>query len=247
MKRISWITVVLIFLTVVFAAMGSLCGAVDQLATDRHFYSGMSRDAAAQHLGAQDAADRDAQVTAYIGMTEEAQDAFAAEIVSFMEGATDALPDVLNENERQHMLDVRTIVQPAAGMSRMYMTMAAVLAVIAAWAGAKSDRRWLSALIGLLCAVSLIMLVVSNVASQMGAGGFETLFVQMHEALFANDLWLMDPAEDILIRMMPQNLFEQALVNAASLALRMMVIVTAMLAAVHGIVRSMIRRHWAKK
>lgn len=35
----------------------------------------------------------------------------------------------------------------------------------------------------------------------------------MHRMLFINDNWLLNPATDILIRMMPQNLFETALAD----------------------------------
>lgn len=39
------------------------------------------------------------------------------------------------------------------------------------------------------------------------------MFVGMHRMLFINDNWLLNPATDILIRMMPQNLFETALAD----------------------------------
>ena len=109
---------------------------------------------------------------------------------------------------------------------------------MAAWTGAKLQKRVKPKLIGALSAVSILMLIIVNVMNQLTAGGFE--------ALFTNDLWLMDPATDILIRMMPQPLFEQALANGANQALRMLLIVVAMLIAVHLIVEGMIRRHLNK-
>ena len=144
------------------------------------------------------------------------------------------------------MLDVRSLTQTAAGMSKTYMTIAAVLVVIAAWTSAKLTRRMRPKLVGSLGAVGVIMLLVQGVMNEVSAGGFAGLFVQMHETLFANDLWLMDPATDILIRMMPQQLFEQALLNGASMALRMLVIVLVMLIVVHFIVENMLRRQLKK-
>ena len=90
------------------------------------------------------------------------------------------------------------------------------------------------------------MIIVQNIVNQVTAGGFEGLFVQMHEVLFANDLWLMNPETDIIIRMMPQPLFEQALLGGANQALRMLLIVCVMLIAVYEIVSRMIRRHLKK-
>ena len=57
----------------------------------------------------------------------------------------------------------------------------------------------------------------------------------------------MNPDTDVLIRMMPQPLFEQALLNGANQALRMLLIVWILLMAVYEIVSRMIRRHVAKE
>ncbi|MBR5560294.1 MAG: DUF1461 domain-containing protein [Clostridia bacterium] len=242
MKKLSFITGVVFCLMVLFAALGAVCGTVDQMATDENFYGGMSRAAVAQALNTQD----DAQVTAYIGMDAAQQGEFAAQMAAFMAGETDAQPGVLGEKEQQHMIDVRNLTQGAAGMSKTYMSIAVALAVVAAWTGAKLSKRIKPCLIGGLAAVTVIMVLVQNVINQVAGGGFENLFVQMHEALFTNDLWLMDPNTDIIIRMMPQQLFEQALLNGASQALRMLIVVLVMLAAVHEIVLRMIRRHVKK-
>ena len=51
MKKLSWITGILVFAAVLLAALGSVCGAVDQMATDQNFYGGMSRAAVAKYLG----------------------------------------------------------------------------------------------------------------------------------------------------------------------------------------------------
>ena len=36
---------------------------------------------------------------------------------------------------------------------------------------------------------------------------FEGAFLQMHKALFSNDLWLLDPDTDLMIRMLPERFF----------------------------------------
>lgn len=247
MKKLTWITGILTCLMILLAALGSVCVAIDQIATDEQFYGGMSRAAVATYLDVENDLQVSTKITEYIGLTDAEQDAFAKDIAAFMAGETDALPaDILNEKEQQHMLDVRGLVRSAADMSRTYLTIAVALAVATAWTAAKLKSRIKPRLIGGLAAVSVIMVIVQNIVSQVAAGGFGELFVQMHEALFQNDLWLMDPATDILIRMMPQPLFEQALLNGANLALRMFLIVWILLLAVYEIVLSMIRRHVAK-
>ena len=242
MKTLSWITGVLICVMILFAALGAMSGTVDQMARDAHFYGDMSRAAVAQDLNTQD----EAQVTAYIGMDAAQQGEFAAQMAAFMAGETDAQPEVLSDKEQQHMSDVRNITRSAAQMSKTCMSLAVALAVVAAWTGSKLKRRAKPCLLGGLAAVTIIAVVAYGVISRMAGGGFEDLFIQMHELIFTNDLWLMDPNTDIIIRMMPQVLFEQALQNGVSQALRMLLIVLVMLAAVHEIVLRMIRRQLAK-
>ena len=91
------------------------------------------------------------------------------------------------------------------------------------------------------------MLIVMNLVNEITAGGFAQMFTAVHEVLFDNDLWLMNPDTDILIRMMPQTLFEQALLNGANQALRVFLLVWVMLIALHEIVQRMIRRHLSER
>lgn len=247
MKKLSWITGILTCVMVLFAALGAVCGTIDQIATDENFYGGMSRAAVAKYLNVENDPQVSEKITEYIGMDDAQQTAFAGEMAAFMAGETEAQPDVLNEKEQQHMRDVRNLTQSAAGMSKTYLTIAVILAVVTAWTGAKLKKRIMPRLIGGLSAVTVIMIIVQNIMNQVASGGFETLFVQMHEAIFTNDLWMMDPNTDILIRMMPQPLFEQALLNGANQALRMLLIVWVMLLAIYEIVSRMIRRHVAKE
>ena len=246
MNKLSWITGALVCVTVLLTAIGAVCGAVDRLATDEQFYSGMSRAAVIEYLDVGSDPDVSAKITAYIGLDDAQQTAFAGEMTAFMAGETDVQPTILSDKEQQHMLDVRGLTLTAAKASQVCFTLAAVLMVIAAWTGAKLKRRILPQLIGALSGVTVIAAVAAFVASALQGGSFAKLFVGMHEMLFTNDLWLMDPQTDILIRMMPQPLFEQALTICAEQALRLFVVVWIMLIAVHFIVTGMIHRHVTK-
>ena len=241
MKRMSIITGALCGLMVLLAAVGSLLGAVRAVATDARLYGEQSRAAVAQML---EDASEDA-VTAYIGLNAAQQDGVAAELSQYMAGGETGL-SFLNERERQHMADVRGMVTAIGSVSRMCLSLAAALAVAAAWTGARLRRRMLPRAIGVLAAVGLVALVAAGAALVIGSAGFEAAFVRLHELLFDNDLWLLDPQTDILIRMMPQPLFEQALLRVVSRALRTFALVWAMLLAVEWTVSGMIRRQLDK-
>ena len=243
MKKMAWITGILTCLMVLLAALGAVGVAVKNIAGDETFYAAQSRQAVMQEGGFAS----EEEVTAYIGLDEAQQQAVARALAAYVTGEADALPEILNGDERQHMSDVRAIVAAMANMSRTYLTLAAALAVVTAWTGAKLKRRNLPRLIGALTAVGLVMLIVMNTVNEITAGGFAQMFTAVHEVLFANDLWLMDPQTDILIRMMPQTLFEQALLNGANQALRMFLIAWMTLIVLHEIVQRMIRRHLGEK
>ncbi len=244
MNRFTWISAALAAVMVLLAALGALCGAVGTLAGDEFFYGGMSRMAVMDTLGAADAPDVSAQITAAIGLTDAEQDAFAGEIAAFMRGETEAQPEVLNEKEQQHMRDVRRLVQLAGKVSQGCMTAAAGLAVVIAWLRMKAGRRGL--FIGAGVGALLLGAIALGGAAMMNAQGFEALFLRFHELAFANDLWLMNPETDILIRMMPQLLFERAGMEAVRLALRSFAVTMAMLLAVAVIVGGMIRRQLSR-
>lgn len=242
MERRTLLAHILAALMVILAAAGSLCGAVETIATDADFYGGMSRTAVTDTLGAADAPD---QVTAYIGLTDEEQDAFAAEIVPFMKGETDVQPEILSEKEQQHMLDVRALIHLADRVSQACMTAAAVLAVVIAWLRAGRGRGGMP--IGALAGLLIVLALAGGAFVLLNTSGFEALFIRMHELLFTNDLWLLDPATDILIRMMPQLLFERAAEQMVMLAVRSLVITWVMLCVVYMIVGGMIKRHLSEK
>jgi len=243
MKKMAWITGILTGLMVLLAALGAVGVAVKNIAGDETFYAAQSRQAVMQEGGFAS----EEEVTAYIGLDQAQQQAVASELAAYVTGEADALPELLNEDEQQHMRDVRTVVASMANMSRMYLTLAAALAVVTAWTGAKLKKRNLPRLIGALAAVGLIMLIVMNLVNEITAGGFAQMFTAVHEVLFDNDLWLMNPDTDILIRMMPQTLFEQALLGGANQALRVFLLVWVMLIALHEIVQRMIRRHLSER
>lgn len=245
MKKMAWITGILTGMMIIFAALGSVLNAVCQIAVDETFYHEQSRAAVKKAMGY----TTEEEVSAYIGLTQEQQKEFAWIASRYMLGEDQSIdfPLYVSEDEVRHMIDVRGLIFTARDMSKVYLTLAAALAVVIAWTGARLKNRMRPQLIGALAAVTVMMVLVQNIVNQISAGGFETLFVQMHETLFTNDLWMMNPETDILIRIMPQPLFEQALVNGANMALRMLLVMAVMLFAIDLLVGGMIRRHLNKE
>ncbi len=242
MKKRAWMTALAAALAVLLAACGALCGAVYSAAVDETLYGDQSRAAVAQTLGnAQDAA-----VTAYIGLDAQEQREAAREIALYMAdadaGETLDLP-ILNEREKAHMADVRGIMRTCEGARTVCMSLSAALAVICAWTGAGAPRRHRRVWTGALAGAGLLAALGMALALAMRSAGFGALFVRMHEWIFSNDLWLLNPDTDILIRMMPQLLFEWVLADVLKRAAGVFALALALLVAVYAVVSGMIDRH----
>ena len=76
--------------------------------------------------------------------------------------------------------------------------------------------------------------------------GFERLFYGVHHLLFDNDFWILDPKTDILIRMMPQTLFEETFLRVLKKTLIQSGLITAVFAAVFVYMRKRVRQ-WTGK
>lgn len=241
MKRLTAITALLAGGMVVLAALGALCGAAVTMAQDPLLYGAQSRAAVRDAMGLAD----EETVTAYIGLDAPAQETLAEAIAQEMRAETAAFDlSPLNEKEQQHMRDVHGLVRRAQAFSQGATTLAAALAVVIAWTGARGRRR--TALLGTLGGLAALAAAGLLLATLVRVQGFNALFYRFHELCFDNELWLMDPVEDLLIRMMHGLLFERAARQVVVLAAGRFAATAALLAGVAFTLGGMIRRQLAK-
>lgn len=244
MKGLSVATGALVCLAVLLAALGAVCGAVHGAAVDEALYGAQSRQAVMDELGL----TSEEEVTAHIGLDAQEQAALAAGIAAGMAAeSSDFSLEPLNGRERAHLRDVHALVLLAQRAAQLCVGIAAGLAVAAAWTGARLARRRRAALLGGVLALALIALLAGGLFLVVRSGGFAAAFIRLHELLFTNDLWLMNPETDVLIRMMPQQLFERAAVSVAARAGASFSLICALLAAVYAIVGGMIRRNLSER
>lgn len=187
----------------------------------------------------------DAGVTQAVGLTAQAQAELAEEITQYFRGKRaelDMEADVLDvstgetrrqaafgERERAHMADVRGLLDLARRLMGALALTALIAATAAQVATKKADAReaaracftgtWVGALI---LAVPALCLAI------WGAVDFTSLFWAFHSLAFTNDLWLLNPATDLLIRMMPEGLFVSL---AASIVVKTVAVLAALLLA----------------
>lgn len=111
--------------------------------------------------------------------------------------------DFFNEQDKLHMADVQGLF--IGGLRLRTGALAVMIICILLLLLLKADWKHILprafqiavGASGVICAV-LAFLVSRD---------FDAVFTRFHEIFFSNDLWLFDPAEDYMIRMLPEGLF----------------------------------------
>lgn len=113
--------------------------------------------------------------------------------------ALDAAP--FNERERVHMADCYDLFVLLRRAAATACALAAALlgCSIALLRTKRLHRAALGGAAGLMALILALGL--------WGLVDFDTLFTAFHRLLFTNDLWLLDPRTDLLIRICPQSMF----------------------------------------
>ena len=133
------------------------------------------------------------------------------------------------------MKDVRRLFEIGFAVRRALIALTALLLIAAALTGGRA---------GLSAAVSagLIALMAASGALTIKLVGFSRVFIAFHHLAFSNDLWLLDPATDAMIRMLPEEFFAgmalQGTVSAALFALLFFALAAAALAVLGKIRRA---------
>ena len=122
-------------------------------------------------------------------------------VVTTVEGTEQ---DFFNEQDRLHMDDVQGLFLGGLALRRgAFAVLAAALVFLAAACRKEMWRtlaRSFQAVLGILAALILFLGIAM-------ARNFNAVFTKFHEIFFDNDLWIFDPAEDYMIRMLPEGLF----------------------------------------
>ena len=107
-----------------------------------------------------------------------------------------------NETELIHMEDCRRLFV----LLRRVLTAAVVAgaAMLAAGVWLCRDRRWVRRAAWI---APLALAIPLGAFAGWAAVDFDSAFNFFHKMLFTNDLWLLDPRTDLLIRICPQSMF----------------------------------------
>ena len=139
-----------------------------------------------------------------IGVSEEGRLEMNREMAAYLKGNIPELSDRFNMQEKVHMQDVRRLFEIGRGAAFWALAAFGVsLFSGCVLTGTKKALRWQ----GLGCGATLFLL---GLLALWAAVDFSGWFNAFHEALFTNDLWLFDPAQSQMIRILPLEFFISA-------------------------------------
>ena len=123
------------------------------------------------------------------------------------------IQDFFNEKDRLHMADVQGLFLGGLAIRRgaiivLLFSMAALVLMKADW------KRLIPQMYQRVLAV---FLALTAVAGFLFSRDFNKYFVIFHHIFFNNNLWILDPAEDYMIRMLPEGFFYDMVMRIGSI------------------------------
>lgn len=159
-------------------------------------------------LGWYSAFQQDRNAFEYIGKTPEETDQAMQDLIRYIQwGGEEKMEPHFNEREIAHMRDVRILFLIATGI---LFASAGWIAVYFWRHGKEGPGR---------TALRTARITMVAVVAALGVGvvwmvsSFDRAFLAFHHIFFNNELWLLNPSTDVMIRMLPQNLFMQLFVR----------------------------------
>ena len=145
------------------------------------------------------------------------------EMMAYLRGDRDTLSvittvegteqDFFNEQDRFHMAEVKDLFLGGLNL-RLGAAVVAVVCLIFLLLSKADLRRILSRSYQISLAVVGAAVLLLGIAVAID---FNAVFVEFHHIFFDNDLWLFDPAEDYMIRMLPEGLFADMVIRIGAI------------------------------
>ena len=151
----------------------------------------------------------------YIGLSPDAQSRVNRVLADYLAGRRQDIDieeslfgadqQVFNADEKAHMIDVYNLFALERKVRTVSLATGSLL-LCAACALARNHLKHTA-----LSVMKAFLLTIAVLAAALlilfTTCGFDRLFILFHELLFTNELWLMDPRTDAMIRMFPSEFF----------------------------------------
>ncbi|MBI3027337.1 DUF1461 domain-containing protein [Candidatus Woesearchaeota archaeon] len=127
-------------------------------------------------------------------------------VLKFMTGKSDDLPDEFNEREKRHLHDVRSLLRTAS--LTLYLLITLYIVLLAYSASMLKDRSIVIDFIGkILIFGGLFTILFSATLFLFISLDFIMAFDFFHRLFFENGTYVFNPAEEIIVNLYPEQLF----------------------------------------
>lgn len=195
MRKIGFALCLIGFVAAIFTGWLAAIHAIGTDA-DRYFQAQLESNVLGEAgISEQTLSEIDHALAAYLKGDAHALENLTAEVFGQIQPA-------FNDRELQHMEDCFFLFR----LLRVIGVVSGAIAILSLSFGMRllQNRKRLRMASWL---APLILLVPLGIFALWAAKDFGTAFQYFHEALFTNDLWLLDPSTDLLIRICPEHLF----------------------------------------
>lgn len=128
--------------------------------------------------------------------------------------------EFFNVREKSHMTDVQNMFLGGLNLRRgaIIVLLAAIIVLLA------MKESWKRILPKSFLVGTVGFIVVTGGLGALFASDFNKYFTLFHQIFFDNDLWLLDPETDLMIRMLPEGFFFDMVIRIGIIFIVMMVI-----------------------
>lgn len=135
------------------------------------------------------------------------------EMMSYLHGKRDDLivkttvagveQEFFNDREKAHMIDVKGLFTAAI----VIRYAALILLAISIWILVALKTNWKKLIAKFYMIGVTVLLLMLGGLGYLFTKDFNKYFVKFHEIFFNNDLWILDPETELMIRMLPEGFF----------------------------------------
>ncbi|MFO7611248.1 MAG: TIGR01906 family membrane protein [Clostridia bacterium] len=153
------------------------------------------------------------EIYSYAGISQETLDRATIGLIDYMDDKRDDLVilsepstgrELFNAREKSHMADVKNLFTLGKRLNfGLFIAIVFLLIFYLAY-----DKEGMKRYFMKYCAVTLAIIMGAwIIIAVLALIDFTAFWTTFHKVFFTNDLWLLDPSTDLLIRMMPQRFF----------------------------------------
>lgn len=127
-------------------------------------------------------------------------------VIGFLKGNTDTLPNDFNQREKSHLSDVKELVRNAS-IIMYFLIISFVLFSVVSIRIIGNNKRSMNFIGEALLYGGLLSIIMSAALFFSVSFGFSDVFDLFHKMFFTQGTYVFDPANEIIVRLYPEQLF----------------------------------------